>query len=96
MYNDSFILIEKYLQKNELSLQYLGNMQVTWATGLTDIKLKALLSECVTASSCPAVLLQNQNFLPNFSKEHGQSEPTDPTADDDSIQVLRYFTGHKT
>lgn len=63
---------------------------------LTNIKLKALLRERVAASSSPTVLLQDQDFLSNFGQEHRKPKPTDPTANDDGIQVVRYFTGHKT
>lgn len=42
------------------------------------------------------MLLQNQHFLPHFGQQDRDSKPTDPTADDDSIQILRYFTGQET
>lgn len=67
-----------------------------YALILTDIKLKALLSERVAASSGPIVLLQNQNFLSNFGQQHPKAQSTDPTADDNGIQVCRYFTGQET
>lgn len=63
---------------------------------LTNVKLKALLCESVAASSGPIVLLQNQDFLSHFGQQHRKSEPTNPTADDDGIQVVRYFTFQKT
>ena len=63
---------------------------------LTDIKLKALLMECVTAAPGPIVLLQNQDFFPDLGQQHRNTEPTDPAADDDGIQVFGDFTGHKT
>lgn len=66
------------------------------ATLLTNIKLKALLSERVAASSGPIMLLQNQDFFSNFGQQHRKSKPTNPTADDDGIQVVRYFTFHKS
>lgn len=67
-----------------------------WAVLLTDIKLKALLSERVAAASSPVMLLQNQDFLSNFGQQHREPESTNPTADDDGVQVLRYFTGQET
>lgn len=42
------------------------------------------------------MLLQNQNSLSNFSQQDGESEPTDAAADDDRVEVLWDFTGHKT
>lgn len=63
---------------------------------LTNIKLKALLGERVAASSGPVVLFQNQNFLSYFGQQHRKPQPSDSTADDDGIQVVRYFTGQET
>lgn len=42
------------------------------------------------------MLLQNQDFLSNFGQQHRKAKSTDPTADDDGIQVVGYFTGQKT
>lgn len=42
------------------------------------------------------MLLQNQHFLPHLGEQNCNSEPTDATADDDGIQVLRDFTGQET
>ncbi len=68
----------------------------TRAAPLTNIKLEALLSERVAASSSAIVLLQNQDFLSNFGQQHRNPKPTDPAANDDGIQVVRNFTGQKT
>lgn len=63
---------------------------------LTNIKLEALLSERVATSTGPIVLLQDQDFLSNFGQQHSKSKATNTAANDDSIQVLRYFTGQET
>lgn len=63
---------------------------------LTNIKLVALFTERVAASSSPVMLFQNQDFLPNFGQQYRDSKATNPAADDNGIQVLRYFTSQKT
>lgn len=42
------------------------------------------------------MLLQNQHFLPHLGEQNCKSEPADATADDDGIQILRYFTDQET
>lgn len=50
----------------------------------------------MAASTGPIVLLQNEDFLSNFGQQHSKSKATDAAANDDGIQVLRYFTGQET
>lgn len=42
------------------------------------------------------MLLQDQNFLSHFGQQHGEAQTSHPAADDDGIQVLWNFAGHKT
>jgi len=63
---------------------------------LTDIKLEALLGEGVAGAPGPVILLQDQHLLAHPGEHHRQPQPTDPTAHDDGIEVLWYFTSHKT
>lgn len=56
---------------------------------LTNIKLKALLCEGVTAPSSPVMLLQNQNPFTYFSQQDSNSQSTNATANNYCVQVLR-------
>ena len=58
---------------------------------LTDVKLEALVNEGVAAPSCLVVLFEDQDLLADPGQQVGRSQPADPTAHHDSIEVLRHL-----
>ena len=63
---------------------------------LTNIELESFLGEGMTAASCTIMLLQNQDPFANFSQKNSQSEPTNPTANNNGIKIFWHLIGQKT